>query len=95
MTNNEQEEQIKELEERLEALVIAIPKEESAYHFYLNIAGKIKNDGTRRMFLELAEQELMHKKRLEGFVDDINKKLAQLKADKKKEQSKGWCGLIW
>lgn len=78
------EEQIKELEERLEALVIAIPKEESAYHFYQNLANTTKNEGTRKMFLELANQELGHKEKLEQFIDEINKELRRLRAEKKR-----------
>jgi rubrerythrin len=71
--------QIKELEERLEALVIAVPKEEAAYHFYLDLANATKHEGTRKMFLKLAEQELDHKRSLETFVEEIQKELTKFK----------------
>jgi rubrerythrin len=45
------EEQVRELEERLEALIIAVPKEEAAYHFYLDLANRPSHEGTRKMFL--------------------------------------------
>ena len=73
--------QIAELEERMEALIIAIPKEEAAYHFYLNLANTTTHEGTRKMFLQLADQELDHKGNLERFVQEIQLELARLKAE--------------
>jgi rubrerythrin len=77
-------EQIKELEERLEALIIAVPKEEAAYHFYLDLAHASQHEGTRKMFLKLADQELEHKHSLAGFIEEIQQELTQLKALKRK-----------
>ena len=76
------EEQIKELEERLEALIIAIPKEESAYHFYVDLANSTTHEGARKMFLKLAEQELSHRHTLETFTEEIKSELAKLKAER-------------
>lgn len=73
--------QIAELEERMEALIIAIPKEEAAYHFYLDLANTTAHEGTRKMFLQLAEQELDHKSNLERFVREIQAELAKLKTE--------------
>jgi rubrerythrin len=73
--------QIAELEERMEALIIAIPKEEAAYHFYLDLANNTTHEGTRKMFLHLADQELDHKGNLERFVQEIESELARLKAE--------------
>ena len=73
--------QIAELEERMEALIIAIPKEEAAYHFYLDLANTTAHEGTRKMFLHLADQELDHKGNLERFVQEIESELARLKAE--------------
>ena len=73
--------QITELEERMEALIIAIPKEEAAYHFYLDLANSTKHEGTRKMFLQLAEQELNHKGNLEKFVDEIQAELKKLRTE--------------
>ena len=70
---------IKELEEELEALVIAIPKEEAAHQFYLNLANSTSREGARKMFLLLAEQEIGHKNTLEKMMQDIQKELASLK----------------
>lgn len=78
------EEQIRELEERLEALIIAVPKEEAAYHFYLDLANRTSHEGTRKMFLQLAHQELDHRHNLEKFTEEINKELERLRAEKAK-----------
>ncbi len=72
------------MEEGMEALIIAVPKEEAAYHFYLDLARTTQHEGTRKMFLTLADQELEHKHNLEMFVEEIQQELATLKALKKK-----------
>ncbi len=77
-------EQIKELEERMEALIIAVPKEDAAYHFYLDLAHTTQHEGTRKMFLKLADQEIEHKHNLEKFVEEIQQELIRLKALKQK-----------
>jgi rubrerythrin len=77
--------QITELEERLEALIIAIPKEEAAYHFYLDLAKSTQHEGTRKMFLKLADQELDHKQNLEIFVGEIQKELKKFTSEKAKQ----------
>lgn len=73
---------IKELEERLEALVIAVPKEEAAHKFYLDLANSTKHEGARKLFLQLADQELGHKHSLEEVVEDTQKEIARLKSEK-------------
>jgi len=73
---------IKELEERLEALVIAVPKEEAAYLFYLELARDTKHEGARKMFMQLADQENDHKNSLKKVVEDIQKEIERLKSGK-------------
>jgi len=65
-------------------LIIAVPKEEAAYHFYLDLAHATKHEGTRKMFLQLADQELQHKSSLAKFVEEIQQELTRLKALKRK-----------
>ena len=72
---------IKELEEELEALIIAVPKEEAAYQFYINLADTTKREGARKIFHLLAEQEIQHKNTLEKMVQDIQKDLSKLKSE--------------
>ena len=73
---------IRELEEEMEALVIAVPKEEAAHQFYLNLANATSREGARKMFLFLAEQEINHRNILEKMTQDIQKELFILKTDK-------------
>lgn len=73
---------IRELEEELEALVIAVPKEEAAHQFYLNLANATSREGSQKMFLHLAEQEIGHRKTLEKMAQDIQKELSILQSDK-------------
>ncbi len=70
---------IRELEQRLDALVIAIPKEEASYHFYTELAEKADSEGARLMFTELAQQEIIHRERLEKYLKDLEKEIAELK----------------
>jgi rubrerythrin len=80
------DDQIRELEERLEALIIAIPKEEAAYHFYLDLANRTVHEGTRKMFLQLAEQELDHRRNLEKFTEEISREVKRLKAERQQKK---------
>ena len=73
---------VRELEERLEALVIAIPKEIAAHQFYLDLANSTKHEGARKMFLELADQELGHKHSLEMVVEEIQNEITRLRSEK-------------
>lgn len=76
-----QNELIRKLEEELEALVIAVPKEEAAHQFYLSLANSTTREGARKMFLRLAEQEIDHKNILEKMVKYIQKELDRLKSE--------------
>lgn len=70
---------IKELEEEMEALVIAIPKEEASYHFYLDLANHTEHEGARTMFKHLAEEELQHKSGLVAQVQRLKTEIETLK----------------
>lgn len=70
---------IKEIEERIEAMIIAIPKEEASYNFYISLANSTIHEGAKRMFVELASLELEHKRKLEWFIEELQNELAQLK----------------
>ncbi len=76
------DELIRELEERMEALIIAIPKEEAAYHFYLDLANATSHEGARKMFLKLAEQELDHRHSLESVTEEIKSEIGKLKTER-------------
>ena len=54
----------------VEALQLAIKREEAAYEFYMKHARVFKNEATRKMFETLAAEEIKHKQRLQAELDD-------------------------
>jgi len=54
----------------VEALELAIRREEAAYEFYMRHARVFKNEATRQMFEMLAKEEIKHKERLQQELDD-------------------------
>jgi len=63
-----------------EILQFAISREAEAYHFYLALAGRVKSRQMRKVFEDLANEELEHKAKLElevtktGRVVDVKMK---------------------
>ncbi len=72
--------QIKELEKVIEVLIVAIPKEEATYKFYQDLAKSTKHEGTRRMFIKVANQKLSHKGMLEMELKKIQHEIDKLKS---------------
>lgn len=68
---------INDLKAKIEALVIAIPKEQAAYDFYMDITSKYEDEASKEMFLFLAKQEASHKALLERILGDLEGKLEQ------------------
>jgi len=67
------------LENKIEALVIAIPKEKEAHDFYMNLHEEYTDISSKEMFLFLANQETKHQKRLENLLAELEQKLKELK----------------
>ncbi len=72
--------QIKELEKVIEVLIVAIPREEVAYEFYQDLARSTKHEGTRRMFIKVANQKLSHKGMLEMELKKLQQEIDKLKS---------------
>ena len=72
--------QIKELEKVIEVLIVAIYKEETTYKFYQDLANSTEHEGTRRMFIKVANQELSHKGMLEMELKKLQHEIDQLKS---------------
>jgi rubrerythrin len=53
----------------LEAIKIALKREQEAFDFYNNHAHLFENEGTREMFLYLAKEEKKHKDKLQEELD--------------------------
>lgn len=69
---------IKDLKSKIEALVIAIPRELEAYEYYVDLAEKYDDQSSREMFLFLAKQELAHKDTLERILSELQSKLEKV-----------------
>ena len=67
------------LEEMIEVLVVAIPREISAYEFYMSASRKSVNDASRELFVSLAHQEKGHEAALRGIMEELKKELEELK----------------
>ena len=65
----------KELNEMIEAVLLAIPREISAQEFYLNIAKRTTSDASKKMFLFLADQEKMHEAKLRNLLAELQTEL--------------------
>lgn len=74
MSSNER----KDLLRKIEALVIAIPREVDSYHFYLKLAEEYPDEASKEMFTFLANQEKKHQEALERILANLEEKLAKL-----------------
>ena len=54
----------------VDAIRLAIKREEAAHEFYLKYSKVFKNEATRKMFEALAEEEIKHKERLQEELDN-------------------------
>jgi rubrerythrin len=73
---------IRKLEDEIEALIIAIPKEESSYNFYMSLANQTESEGARMMFKHLAEEEFKHKSGLIKLVEKLKAEIDYLRKPK-------------
>ncbi|MBI9037629.1 MAG: ferritin family protein [Bacteroidales bacterium] len=62
-----------------EILDFAINSEQNAYNFYIKLATNSENDAMKDVFLEFAEDEKSHKKRLEKIKEDRNFEIEDVK----------------
>lgn len=60
-----------------EILEFAISKEVEAYHFYLALSRRVKTEQMRKVFEDLAQEELEHKARLELEIIKTGKTVAE------------------
>jgi len=57
----------------VEVLEFAVAREVEAYNFFMALASRVTNPGTRRAFEEFAKEELEHKAKLELEIMKIGK----------------------
>lgn len=70
---------IREIEEMIEVVLLAIPREISAREFYLSAAKKSTSEGARDLFLDLANQEKGHEAELKKILHELQDELVELK----------------
>lgn len=80
---------IKDLEAKIEVLVIAIPKEEEAFEFYTELKNQYEDQAAKEMFDYLAKQEIQHKRNLEGILKNLEDKLEKVKEERRKQKAGG------
>ncbi|TSA47377.1 MAG: hypothetical protein D4R56_02225, partial [Deltaproteobacteria bacterium] len=61
------------MEERLDALEIALKNEMNEHHFYLKNAGRTANLVGKAMFAQIAAEELEHHERLKQLAESWKK----------------------
>ena len=66
----------KKVDSEQEILEFAISREVEAYHFYQVLAGRVDSPQIRKVFEDLAEEELEHKAKLELEVTKAGRTLA-------------------
>jgi rubrerythrin len=59
---------MKKFENLAEILAFAITLEQASYDFYLELSSRAKTEPMKKVFLDFAEQEKMHKERLQRIM---------------------------
>ena len=70
---------IKGVEEMIQVVLLAIPREIPARHFYLSAANKATSDESRELFEFLAQQEMGHEAELRRILVNLKNDLKDLK----------------
>ncbi len=70
---------VKELEEMIQVVLLAIPREISAREFYLQAARKAVSDSSRELFSDLAEQEKGHEAELRRILVELKTELKEVR----------------
>ena len=70
---------IKELEEMIQVILLAIPTEITAYEFYMSAVNKSVNESSRSLFETLAKQEKGHEASLRKILEELKGELNQLR----------------
>ncbi len=71
---------IKAIEEMIQVVLLAIPREISAHAYYLSASQRATSDMSRNLFLSLAEQEKDHEMKLKHIVKDLKRELQNYKS---------------
>jgi rubrerythrin len=67
------------IEEMIQVVVLAIPKETEAYESYTNAGAKAVSDRSRNLFAVLAAQEKGHEAELRRILLELKTELSELR----------------
>ena len=70
---------IEGIEEMIQVVLLAIPREISSRNFYLNATKKATSDESRELIEFLAQQEMGHEAELRRILENLKKDLENLK----------------
>jgi len=79
LNDKNRQEKIKAIEEMIQIVLLRIPKEIEAMHFYTKAAEKSTSDEAKNLFLSLAQQEKGHEAELRRILNDLKQQLMELK----------------
>lgn len=72
-------EKIRAIEEMIQIVLLRIPKEIEAMHFYTRAAEKSTTEEAKNLFLSLAQQEKGHEAELRRILQDLKEQLKEIK----------------
>lgn len=78
--DSETKKKVKGLEEMIQVVLLAIPRETSARDFYLHAARRSNSEPARELFESLAMQEIGHEAELRRILLTLKMELAALLA---------------
>lgn len=67
-----------ELNQMVEIVTLAIPREVDTYNFYMNAARRSTGEQSRKLFEALAQQEKAHETLLRDLLEEIKRELKAL-----------------
>ncbi len=79
MNAGDTKKRIRDLENEIEALLIAIVREVSSHHFYAALIDKHQGTRAGDLFSELASEETSHKEQLDRKLSELQRQLEELK----------------
>jgi len=69
-----------ELQQMIEVVTLAIPREMDTYQFYANAAERSTGQESRNLFESLAQQEKVHEALLRDLLEDLQNQIKALAA---------------
>lgn len=97
ITDNKEEQQdklkelqakIDELQDMIEAILLAIPREREANEYYTNAYRGATSEASRKMYSYLADQEKLHETTLRKRLDELQQELTDTKIKHELERMK-------